>query len=175
MREAFWYSMFLLIFCASGVDAAEADLEKVIATCASIKGDLERLECYDQIARTRGLHKLKDLPVPKSGTGRWLVDAELNPIDDTKTVTLTLIADAGVSSYKEPVVLVLRCRSNKTEVYINWNDYLGNEANVLARVGDVPASSKFWGLSTDSKATFYPGNSVTFIRGLLQATRLAGR
>jgi type VI secretion system protein VasI len=156
-------------------NAAPEDMAKSIATCASIKGDLARLECYDQLARARGLSEAKNLPVPTSGTGKWHVTAMQNPVDDTKTVSLILLAESGKSRMGEQVSLMLRCQSHKTEVYIAWEDYLGSEAHVLTRVGTAPAISKTWDLSTDSKATFYPGNHIALIKSLLAADRFVAQ
>ncbi len=60
-------------------------------------------------------------------------------------------------------------------MYITWDAYLGSEATVLTRVGDAKAVSQGWDLSSDSKATFYPGNHVSFIKSLLQTDKLVAQ
>lgn len=151
------------------------ELEQEIARCAVIDGDLERLECYDRLAQSLGLDRAQLVPTAVEGTGKWQVSVKTNPLDDTTTVTLVLLADSGTSTWGDRVALVLRCKSNKTEAYINWHDYLGSEARVTWRVGGDDAITRKWSLSTNSEATFYPDSDITFIQQLLDADRLVAQ
>lgn len=148
--------------------------KKRIAKCAAVEGDLERLECYDQLARELGLVQTSETK-PAAGKGKWIVNTKTNPVDDSRTVTLILTADEGKSSWRTAITLVIRCMSNKTELYISWNDYLGGEATVLTRVGQAKADQERWSLSTDSKATFYSGNTIGFVRQIMGADRLVAQ
>jgi hypothetical protein len=77
-------------------------------------------------------------------------------------------------------MFIARCDSNKTEVYVNWNDYLGDDSRsaynewkyVTVRVGDEDARQQQWSISTDSKATFAPGSSVELLRRMAKVDRL---
>lgn len=89
---------------------------------------------------------------------------------------LSLIADEGRARYGDPIALILRCKSNKTEAYINWQDYLGSDAYVTTRIGDQDARNRKWSLSTDSQATFYPGGGdISFIKRLMDSDRLVAQ
>jgi type VI secretion system protein VasI len=168
---------FFLIFPAlvSGIANAQTDtLAKEIAKCAAIQGDLERLECYDQLARNLGLVETSETE-PAAGNGGWIVNTKTNPVDHSRTVTLILTAEEGKSRWGTSIILVLRCASNETELYINWLDYLGSEASVLTRVDREKAKTQRWNLSTDSKATFYPRNSIIFIKRLISAKQLVAQ
>ena len=72
--------------------------------------------------------------------------------------------------------MVLRCKSNTTEAYINWEDFLGlDETTVVTRIGAAQASTRTWLLSTDNKSTFYRGSDIDFIQALMQDDRLVAQ
>ncbi len=142
------------------------------AKCSSIKGDLSRLDCFDKLAKKKKLNKPHTLISNVKGKGKWAVSVKQNPIDDSKSVTLLLDAESGESKWGKKVYLVIRCNSNKTEMYISWQDYLGNKANVLTRVGTNKARTKEWSLSTNSQSTFYPKGTISFIKKMMTANKL---
>ena len=152
---------------------ATSDLE--IASCANIEDDSERLICFDQLASERGLAS-QPVNGANSGntTGDWLVDVDVNPIDDSTTVTLILEASEGSSSYGDPIYILARCMSGDTDVFISWDDYLGREANVLTRVGDDQAVTQRWSMSTDQTATFHP-QPINFLKELMTSTQLVAQ
>ncbi len=151
------------------VQAAPSDKE--IAACAIVEGDLSRLECYDTLAQRHGLNGPQAQPVNVSGNGKWAVNVETNPIDDSKTVTLLLMADEGKNRWGRPIAMLVRCRSNETDLFIAWNDYLGSEADVLSRVGSDKARTRRWSMSTDKKATFHP-QPIAFLKSMMEADSL---
>jgi type VI secretion system protein VasI len=168
----------VLFVCLSAGTGQSNDInyiKKRIAASAAIKGDLERLESYDQLAIELGLVS-KAIVLPTKGTGKWSSSSETNPVDDSTTVVLSLTADEGRSRMMgEPIVLIIRCRSNKTELYINWNDYLGEDVKVLTRVGDSAAVKKLWSVSTNRQSSFYFGSPIEFIKTLIGADRLVAQ
>jgi hypothetical protein len=112
--------------------------------------------------------------------GAWTTTEDVNPVDDSKTHYASLIAEEGSTSRGEPITLTIRCQSNKTEFYVNWNDYLGDDSQdvyndwkrVIVRVGTAEANTQRWGISTDSNATFAPGSPVGLIQKMGKADRL---
>ena len=167
-----WSVLLAFLFFSA---AAQASIEKEIAKCAVKSGDLDRLSCYDNLAKQQGLAGPQDEPTNISGKGDWQVSVKTNPVDDSKTVVLALRADSGKSKWGKPVTLITRCKSNTTELYISWNDYLGRNAEVLTRVGSQDAVTKDWSLSTDSQATFHPRGTISFIKNMMAADKLVAQ
>jgi type VI secretion system protein VasI len=179
--RALWVGLGVLLAVMTAitpVSVAECtceDLQQKIALCAAIVGELERLECYDQLARSLGLVAVTTVQLQDVGTGKWRVSTTIDPLDDSTTVVLILYADSGKSIWGDPIALVLRCDSKVTEAYINWHTYLGDEAHVTWRIGDASATTAKWSLSTDWEATFYPYDTIAFIRQLLAADRFVAQ
>jgi type VI secretion system protein VasI len=148
--------------------------DKEYAKCAVIEGDLARLECFDNLAQTKNLNGRQVQSAPITGKGQWKVSVDVNPIDDSKTVTLILDADSGKSRWGKPVYLVARCKSKITDLYIGWNDYLGREADVLTRVGDNQAITQRWSMSTDKKATFHK-KPISFLKEMLASPKMVAQ
>lgn len=145
--------LLVAVFAFSGQAISAID-DKEYAKCAVIDGDLARLECFDNLAKKKNLDGRQVQPTSIEGKGKWKVSVDVNPIDDSKTVTLDLEADSGKNRWGHPVFLVARCESNSTDLYIGWNDYLGSEADVLTRVGDNKAVTQRWIMSTDKRHLF---------------------
>ena len=167
-----------VLFFQPNVAAIAQTTEQVLpelAKCTLIQNDFHRLLCYDAIADSLGWTTVKTTASPTSEAGNWRVTDETNPVDDSRTVVLLLAANQGALAFGDRVMLLLRCLGKDTEVYINWNDYLGTKAHVVTRVGQEQATRNEWSLSTTKQSTFYPGNDIAFIKKLLAAKRLVAQ
>ncbi|MHC4709060.1 MAG: type VI secretion system-associated protein TagO [Planctomycetota bacterium] len=158
-----------------GVLEAQANLEQEVAKCAAISNDLERLVCYDELARAQGFDRQQARSVPTGGVGAWEIRDQVNPLDDTRTVNLALVSTSGGSTAGRPVILVLRCESGETEVYVNWRVRVASGAQVATRIGTDEVERRRWSLSSNQQATFYPSNDVDFIRALMTADRFVAQ
>lgn len=113
-------------------------------------------------------------------TGAWRIRTATNPIDDTQTVTLSLAAETGTSGSGDPVTFVARCKSNTTEAYVIWGDFLGNDSSdvyskwkrVTIRVGAGQAREERWGISTSRNTTFAPSWAGNLLKELLDEEQL---
>ena len=110
-----------------------------------------------------------------SDKGKWRVSKETNPLDGSITLIFQLTSDEGESVYGNPIFLTIRYKSKKDELYIGWNDYLGSEADVTYRTGEEDAIRTRWGLSTNSKATFFHGDVIKLIRKLFEVNRFVAQ
>ena len=166
-------SLMAVVFAFSGQAISAID-DKEFAKCAVIDGDLARLECFDNLAKQKNLDGRQVQPTSIAGKGKWEVSVDINPIDDSKTVTLFLDADSGKNRWGTPVFLVARCKSNTTDLYIGWNDYLGSEADVLTRIGNNKAITQRWSMSTDKKASFHH-KPILFLKEMLTSSKLVAQ
>jgi len=104
----------------------------------------------------------KSTPKPKvTGTGKWRVMSDKNPLDDSTTVNAILTASSGKGTYGGDVTLIARCQSNKTEVYVNWNSYMGSggvygsdTSYTSVRIGSGKTLKQGWSFSNNGKGTF---------------------
>ncbi len=108
---------------------------------------------------------------PAPPLGNWIVDTSKNPLDDSATAIAILDATNGEGTYGDPVSLILRCDSGEIDAYISWESYIGlDDPPVTWRLGSFPAQTTYWGISTDSQATFFPGNAG-FVNAFLRDLR----
>ena len=135
-------SLFLLLIITSA--HSENRIDKLRATRGA-EGYffLDKLECFDQLSQDLLAQKVEPL------NGKWQVTTETNPVNNSKTITLRL--------FSESADLVIRYKSGKTDLYIRWSDFINIEKTpVLTRLGTAPATQRYWNISTDHTATFFP-------------------
>ena len=100
--------------------------------------------------------------------GNWDVKTTINPIDDSKTVVLTLYEDAVVNNLDQSVYLIVSCQAEETELYMGWGIFLGIwSRSVLVRLGDGKAKKQVWAISYDKLHTV-KSNPKKFIEELLK-------
>jgi type VI secretion system protein VasI len=142
--------------------------------CAAIPGTLERLQCYDGLAAANGV--APSSTSANGDSGKWDVTESVNPVDDTKTVILSVTAGNVKSQYSKDIDLILRCKSGQTEVYVSWNSFLGSgQIETIMRLDSKPAEHSSWSLSSDNEAAFYPGNTVKFIKSLMKTSEVVAQ
>lgn len=162
MKKAF---VFTLIMCASGYAVAdEVKIDDVAATaCHSVKEDKERLACFD-----KAVTQETDVG---NGKGKWVVTEKQSPVDDSVNVMLRLSSESPIRNnfgQSFTPLMTIDCSEKKTSLYIDWNSFLGsNEKDMLYRIDKQKAVTKAWNMSTDSKAVFYQGSPVKFIKSLM--------
>lgn len=135
--------------------------------CASISDDEERLTCYDQL-NTPTVKK------QEGDTGKWVKSERISPIDDSPTVVLSLDSPDEVRSrlLSGRPTLVVRCKENKTEAYINWRTFITTgTTEITFRADKEKAKKETWLVSSNNKATFSP-MPIPLIKDLLGKSSL---
>ena len=119
---------------------------------------------------------------PAPDDGDWRTGRTTNALDDSPTVTAVLDAAQGVGGLldSDPIQVIARCQSNKTEVYIRWHDFLGDDTptdvyseqkRVTYRFPPADATTELWGISTDNVAAFV-AQPIPFLRTLVASDQL---
>lgn len=155
-----------------------AQVEQQLLGCRAISNDIARLGCFDSVADSLdGGGAVSSAASGEDGPGSWVIKADSNPLDDTRTVTALLPASDGRAGRSGvPVTLVLRCMGGETDAFIVWNDFLGTQGvEVTTRIGTEASETLSWSLSSDSSATFYPRDEQAFLIRLTAAERLVAQ
>ena len=141
-----------------------------IATCAANTNTVERLACFDDLARRHNLAP-SSVTRPSAGAGKWWTRTNTDPLNDKAVHIAGLSADSGRGRFGDTIDMVIRCKDNKTEMYINWQSFLGRDsARITHRVGKEQAITSSWSVSTDHKASFFPGSPVPTLKRMLAET-----
>jgi type VI secretion system protein VasI len=161
---------FTAVSTAYAAAEAKTDFDKdALLKCQSEAKSDDRLACYDRALPPKVVEDAK----PAAGVGKWQVSTQSSPVDDSENVFVSLAANESFrSQFGESVTpdLYITCREKKTELYINWDTYLGlNETQMLYRLDKQKAKTKTWNISSDTKAVFYRGNVIEFVKALTQA------
>lgn len=143
-----------------------------LAVCSTEKDSVKRLACFDGLATKAGVDSAKTEAAPSKG--KWDVQVNTSPVDDSKTVILRLDGENSVSQRYTTTTptLILRCQEKHTEAYITFGFFLGSDSTeVTHRLDKQKAEEREWGISTDHQAMFAP-KPIDFIRKLLKAETL---
>lgn len=165
-------------FFSDGTTAAKAGddgFSKLLDRCF---GDIES-RLYESLGGEETAEEKAAELAAKAVNGEWTVREDVNPVDDSKSTYARLESGDGSSTGGQGVVLTARCRSKKTEIVVNWNEYLGDDSHdvynawkkVTVRVGSEDAKTGRWRISTNNEATFAP-NAVTLAKRIAKADRL---
>lgn len=112
-------------------------------------------------------------PAPPPGANWLNLDTE-DSMTSQKGVTLATVSTnkvAGRFGRQLPASLFLVCRNNKTELYIDVDDFISNQpVPVMSRVDEKPPQTREWGISTDFESVFAP-QPIALARELSSAKR----
>lgn len=103
--------------------------------------------------------------------GDWKLFKEVNPLDDTYTLSLLREAEGYSEQWGDVPYLVLRCKSKQMDLYVVWHDPVRHDLEIVSRVGKDEAEVRRWSISTDGRASFYPNNPISFIKRLKNTDR----
>ena len=135
---------------------AKSLLISTIGSCKSINDNEQRLACYDTA------FEVNTSVVETNSESKWVITEDVSPIDDSKTVMLSLKSDSPIKSDFSQVIptLNIQCKERETDFYINFNIFLStHDIKPITRIdSDKAVNGVEWSISTDYKALFYPGS-----------------
>ncbi len=163
-----------LFFLLNLFQSAAQDGE--LAKCAAIGPSVERLSCYDELARKL---KLDSPRVQLEQNGIWHLLQEKSKIDDSLSVTLIVDGDTKFEGWLKTAtpVLMLRCKEGKTAAYVitGMPQYVERSnlygATVTIRFDDSKAFQLKMSQSTDGEALFF-ANAKEFIQRMAKHSRM---
>jgi type VI secretion system protein VasI len=150
---------------------AQTPVEQIrsLRGCTAIESDKARLDCYDAFLG------VSPEIMTQSGAGKWVVQRSVSPIDDTQTVTLSLVGEGDLHGWLKTYrpSLVLRCKEKRTEAYVvTGMTGAGDRTRIRFRIDKGLANDDAWSNSTDREAVFYPGQPGKFIEALSAGARM---
>ena len=123
-----------------------------------------------------GENKLEPSVLKFEGKGAWGIKIKTDPITDEQIVTATLKSNEYNESRGGLTALLLRCDSQKVDIFVAFDDYLGSDSiSVISRVDKEKPDQRLWSLSTNNQAAFYPKNEKKLLRRLFSAERFVVR
>jgi type VI secretion system protein VasI len=166
-----------IVVCAANAQTASSiDLSK----CSEVKGDIERLACFDNLTKSIGAVS----PAVSAQTiGGWGITTETSKIDDSRNVSLSLESDNEIdgrfgATGKANVEIL--CREHKTDIYFTFAGAFLAEiegyGDLTIRIDKTPARTIKMNESTDHKALgLWRGSGENFIKSMFGSQRMLVR
>lgn len=148
------FLMAVLVVAAASMPVHGATIAETLALCSAKGVSSERLACYDDLARAVAAGVVEP-SLPNTGIGKWVVNQELDPIDDTMIMVAMLFSEDWVSSDSGAItpakgaVLAMRCKYGELEVQFfpskrRSRHSTGNLSEVVWRLDRQAAVSGQW-------------------------------
>ncbi len=132
--------------------------------CDALVKAAERVQCHAQVAALQAPSQ------SASDAGQWRVRSHVDPLTHKTAYFSSLQASYGRGRWNRPVWLTARCRSDRTDLYINWGEYLGEKAYTTYDLDRRGAVSGSWHLAADRSVAFYPSSPIALLKRMFTAS-----
>lgn len=153
------WPMFIAAMLASLSAFAEEDDSEA---CQALKNAEERVKCLSASAL---LSPLQTPVAAEAGAGLWKMRTAPDPESGEAVEFASLRAEQGRNRWNSPPWLTVRCKANKTELYITWGDNLPEKPVTTYALGSSVKSST-WKRAADRTAAFYPTSPLPVLKQL---------
>jgi type VI secretion system protein VasI len=173
-------SLFYGAMAVSCISAAHAETDRGLAGCMAIDNAVNRLACFDELAKSRKAVKQTDNPPTRS---QWAVRVETSAIDDSKNVMMSVQSInefSGKYGNLARASMNVACRENSTDVYFIFGDYFMSDhqewGRATLRIDKNPAFSSSMKESTDNGALgLWNGTGVSLLKSIFGKSKLLVR
>lgn len=141
----------------------------MVRICASIANEVSRLSCFDRLVETMGVSTAG----PEGAL--WVVEFTVDPLTDVRTARAVLPALQGTGVEGDPIELIVQCRSERTEVLLDWGYFLPNQQEVTIRLDSDEPQRTFWDPDRNGTHARYRSDSAALARALATRRRLVAR
>ena len=180
MYKTFRTIVFGFALSALIVPSAAQEIDRGLAGCAAIENTVNRLTCYDELAKQRNVDKPAVETVTK---GKWEVQTETSKIDDSTNAYMSVESEnefPGRFSGAKRAMLMIACREKSTHVYFTFGDHFmadsGGYGDTTIRIDKQKASTMTLRESTDNGALgLWSGAGVPFLKKLFGRSALLVR
>jgi len=155
------------------INGMQGTKPKSFNVCTTCHGDDARgmNGMSPDISHLGNFNESKDI----ASKGKWIINEEKSPIDDSLNITLYLESTEIVRdkyNKEQTPTLILRCSENTTNAFINWSMFIGTGyTDVLIRLDKEKAKTSSWIISTNYEAIF-PKKNISFIKKLMKHEKL---
>jgi type VI secretion system protein VasI len=171
-------ALTLAIILATPCANAASNIE--LSKCSEVKGDIERLQCFDSLTKKAGANSPSVTVVNK---GNWIVQSETSKINDTKNVFLNLKSNdqiegrLGRQGYAN---INIACSEGKTDIYFTFaGQFLADiqgYGDLIVRLDKEKARTISFTESTDHEALgLWNGSGGRFIKSLFGRKKMLVR
>ena len=168
-----------LFFCAIfGIIAARAEeIDRGMASCAAVENDVNRLSCFDDLAKQRNV---AGPGIETTSKGKWQVQSETSKIDDRTNVFMAVESEnefEGKYGSSQHATMFIACREGQTHLYFQFGDHFmaDNESygEITVRIDKQKATTISTTESTDNNALgLWSGSGVGFLKKLFGKSKL---
>lgn len=163
-------ALVLVATAAWSTARAQSVQDNEISACAAVDSVADRLLCFDGLTERHGL-AATSAATKEPTKGEWVTGTSVDPMTDAAVYSASLPFRVSNGRVPKIVVLLVRCKNNKTEMLIDWNSYLGNsEVPTTFRVDKEAAKTTRWSISTNNRAAFYPSSPVSLLKKMADGT-----
>ena len=164
-----------LIVSFSSTEAEEPD--RGMAGCAVIENAVNRLSCFDDLAKQRNVAQPE---ISTTSKGNWQVQSETSKIDDRTNVFMVIKSEnefEGKFKGSQRATMFIACREGRTHLYFQFGDHFmadnSSYGEITVRIDKQKATTISTTESTDNNALgLWSGAGIELLKKLFGKSKL---